>query len=57
MQGEAGWGLLGVAGKVKSDPTPTLPCKQGRGQSYNTPAPKSALVAAWQETNRSRAGQ
>jgi hypothetical protein len=37
LQGEVGWGALDL--RVKSDPTPTLPCEQGREH----------IEAAWRE--------
>jgi hypothetical protein len=38
VQEEVGRGLSELAAKIKSDPTLTLPCKQGRGPNQGFPA-------------------
>ena len=38
VAGEVGWGLFELAVKLKSDPTLSLPCMQGREPILNLPA-------------------
>jgi hypothetical protein len=50
LQGEVGRGLSKLAGKIKSDPSLALPCKQGR--EYLPDPPCDRRKSLWDKQGR-----